>query len=515
MVGVVTVRETERKYDADPGLQLPDPGALTGYDAGDGPDEFDLVATYFDTEDLRLLRAGITLRRRSGGHDAGWHLKLPAGGDSRDELRLPLGRARRPPAKLAALVRVHTRAAPLVPVAELRTHRRRWNLSDEHGQLVAELVDDHVVARAPDGQAVGEDWRELEVELGEGVAVAALDGIEAALAGLGVRPARARSKIARALGDRLPAQTPTPDPPGRGGKAGAPTAGDVLLAYLRAQTQALRRYDPLVRRDAPDAVHQMRVAARRMRSALQAYGRVLDRERTAALTTELRWLAGELGPARDSEVLAERLAAVVTGLPPELVIGPVGPELTLHFGQVHNEALVAAGRALDSERYLALHGCLDDMLADPPFTDRARRPAAPELTRGVRRAYRRVETAMAHVETLAAGPERELALHETRKAAKRLRYATEAAAPAVGKAAIRLQSRLRDVQTVLGDHQDTVVARAKLRELGAVVPAAEGGGFTYGLMYGIEQARAQDQERQLPGVWRRMRARRATGWLGG
>lgn len=511
VAGVVAVRETERKYDADGAVELPDPGVLTGYDTGAGPEEFDLVATYYDTEDLRLLRAGISLRRRSGGDDAGWHLKLPAGGDSREELRLPLGRARRPPAKLAELVRVHTRGAPLAPVAELSTHRRRWKLADARGHQVAELVEDHVVARAPDGHAVGEGWREVEVELGEGAAVETLDEIEAVLAGLGLRPARARSKIARALGDRLPADAPR-GPRAGGGKS---NAGAVLLDYLRAQVEALRRYDPLVRRDAPDAVHQMRVAARRMRSALQAFGRVLDRDRTGALTTELQWLAAEMGPARDGEVLAERLAEIVAELPAELVVGPVVQDLRLHFDRVHTDALAAAVKALNSERYLALHACLDELLDDPPFTDRAGLPAAPELTRSVRRAYRRMETAMAHVETLPAGTERELALHETRKAAKRLRYATEATVPAVGKRAARLQARLRDVQDVLGDHQDTVVARAKLRELGAGASSEQGGGFTYGLMYGIEQARAQDQERALSEVWRRMQARRAIGWLTG
>ena len=86
---------------------------------------------YFDTADLRLARAGITLRRRKGGSDAGWHLKLPVAADSRDELRVPLGRARRtPPAELTALTRVYTRGATLLPVVRLRTRRRRWPLAD-------------------------------------------------------------------------------------------------------------------------------------------------------------------------------------------------------------------------------------------------------------------------------------------------------------------------------------------------------------------------------------------------
>jgi hypothetical protein len=129
---VTVVRETERKYDAPDTVELPDPAAALGLSGG--VEEQVLTAVYFDTPDLRLLRAGITLRRREGGCDEGWHLKLPAGGDSRDELRLPLSSGgRRPPSRLVTLVRARTRGAALGPVAELTTHRRRWRLSDGEG----------------------------------------------------------------------------------------------------------------------------------------------------------------------------------------------------------------------------------------------------------------------------------------------------------------------------------------------------------------------------------------------
>ena len=98
-------------------------------------------------------------------------------------------------------------------------------------------------------------------------------------------------------------------------------AGDVMLAYIRTQVQAIARYDPLVRRDAPDAVHQMRVATRRARSALQAFGQIIDREATRSLGEELKWLAAELGHARDSEVMLERLTADLAAIPPALVVG--------------------------------------------------------------------------------------------------------------------------------------------------------------------------------------------------
>ncbi|MGH3398262.1 MAG: CYTH domain-containing protein, partial [Streptosporangiaceae bacterium] len=117
--------ETERKYEADVDAVLPDLAGLPGVAAESGLEEIQLEAEYYDTEDLRLLGAGITLRRRRGGSDEGWHLKLPAGPDSRTELRVPLGRGAAVPAELSRLIRAQSRAAALRPVARIATVRRR------------------------------------------------------------------------------------------------------------------------------------------------------------------------------------------------------------------------------------------------------------------------------------------------------------------------------------------------------------------------------------------------------
>jgi CHAD domain-containing protein len=113
----------------------------------------------------------------------------------------------------------------------------------------------------------------------------------------------------------------------------------------------------------------------------------------------------------------------------------------------------------------------------------------------------------------AAGAERDAALHEARKAAKRLRYATEAAVPVVGAPARRLQRRLEAVQDLLGAHQDTAVTRATLRELAVAATAEGGNGFTYGLMHAAEAERARRAQQDLPAVWARLSARRSIGWL--
>jgi CHAD domain-containing protein len=275
----------------------------------------------------------------------------------------------------------------------------------------------------------------------------------------------------------------------------------------------LRAQDPLVRRDAPDAVHQTRVAARRMRSALQAYGKIIDREATRGLTDELKWVGGELSTARDSEVIEERLTEVLTELPEELVMGPVSAQVTRAMQRSRSQGQAAALAALNSDRYLALHDAIDALLSDPPLTRRAKRPARRELPRQMGRAWRRLAKRMRAAESLDAGQERNTALHETRKAGKRLRYAAEIAGPAVGKPAKRLKRRAKTVHKLLGDHQDAVVARPVIRELAAQAHLDGGNGFTFGILHRLETNRADQAEQDLPHAWKKLRKPKNTKWL--
>src|SRR5262247_2044928 len=134
----MVTNETEAKYDAPTGVALPGLERLPRVAGTSGPDEERLEAEYYDTTDLRLIRSGITLRRRSGGHDAGWHLKLPAAPGTRREIRLPLSEdGRQAPPELAGLVRVHARGEPLRPIARLTTRRKRLVLLDRLGKSLA------------------------------------------------------------------------------------------------------------------------------------------------------------------------------------------------------------------------------------------------------------------------------------------------------------------------------------------------------------------------------------------
>ncbi len=496
-----TVRETERKYEITDGVELPGLTGLAGEQSPVGPEEQTLEAVYFDTDDLRLAQAGVTLRRRRGGDDAGWHLKLPAGGDSRDEVRVGdarAGRRRTPPAELVALTRALHRGVPLGPVAELATRRRRWRLTDENGRVLVEVVDDHVSAHTLGASTSGMSWREVEVELGEHGDPELLDRVERRLLEAGVRRSDARSKLARVLDERLPTPAPAPR---LGRKA---TAGEVVLAYLREQAEAIRWGDPAVRQDAPDAVHQMRVAVRRMRSALQAYGKIIDRSATRELTDELKWLAGVLGDDRDLEVLHARFTHAVQGLPDELVIGPVQARLTRFFAGREADARTALIAALDSDRFLALLAAVDRLLAAPPLTRLARATARRELPVLVGRTYRRVDRHVREARRL-SGAERDTEWHEARKAAKRLRYATEAGAPVLGAPATQLVKRVKQVQELLGDHQDAVVARPVLREIGIQAHLDGENGFTFGILHERETAGTRLVRSEVEDAFRKLR----------
>jgi len=200
--------ETERKYDAAAGFALPDLAGLGGVAAVTGPQTYRLRAIYFDTADFRLAAAKITLRRRTGGTDAGWHLKLPAGVDSRREVHAPLGRgASRVPGRLAELVAGWTGGQPLRPIARLATTRRVRRLARRDGEVLAEVADDLVVGSLPAPAAAGPGmpewreasrWREIEIELVTG-SRELLDSAGEALRRAGAAPSAAASKLSRLL----------------------------------------------------------------------------------------------------------------------------------------------------------------------------------------------------------------------------------------------------------------------------------------------------------------------------
>jgi len=204
--------EIEQKFDVDEDFERPDFGALRDVLDEDvtagAPVRYQLAATYYDTQDERLLASKITLRRRTGGTDEGWHLKLPAGQDARHELGEPLGggsadAAGGVPERFAALVADVTGGLPLAPIAVLDTDRTVVTLTGRDGRVVAEVADDVVTARRVAGSAeatAGQPlrWREIEIEVPVAwprLQQAAADLLRAA----GARPSGHGSKLAHLL----------------------------------------------------------------------------------------------------------------------------------------------------------------------------------------------------------------------------------------------------------------------------------------------------------------------------
>ena len=446
-------RETELKFSVPADWRLPDlrSGELP---TAEQPRRSVLTAVYYDTDDLRLSRSGVTLRRRSGGADAGWHLKLPVMSEpstTRDELRLPLraGAVGEPPHELTDLVRALVRDAEVLPRATVRTRRTTVVLNNTAGRPTVEVADDRVTVVG--GPVDGTTYREIEAEALDPDAPLPRIADHLVLSGADARSAGSKGIRAIAGDVELAALVPTPPP------CGPDEPGAAAVAHLvRAQVAALIAQDLRVRRGLPDAVPQFRVAARRLRSGLQAFGPLVDAAWAKQVRAELGWVAGAMGASRDREVLQDRLLAGLRALPPAIdrAAGLVVVQDTLDADRV--VAATQGREALASPRYLALLDALVAAADDVPTTRRARRPAGvvlPQL----------VETRWNSLERAARGLADELDGHDdhwhrTRIDAKKARYTVEAVAPVFGAPAKAFAQQLARVTDLLGQHQDCAIA---------------------------------------------------------
>ncbi|MBT2230766.1 CYTH and CHAD domain-containing protein [Nonomuraea sp. NEAU-A123] len=486
--------EIEDKFDVPPDYAIPDLSKLAEIS---GPKSYQLVALYYDTPDLRLATRGVTLRRRRGGNDAGWHLKLPKAKGVRQEITHPLTRSTKVvPPELAELVRAYTRGTELQVVAELDTRRTVTLLHDGRTGLI-EIADDRVkgtvFTNKPDRPDAPDDsrvvrWREVEAEL--------LEGDQALLAKVGKRlmkagatPSAAASKLARLLEPPPPAQVVTKDG----------TAGQILMNYLASQVTALLSQDPRVRRAEEDAVHQMRVAARRLRSALKAFDTIITG--TKPVQDELRWLGTTLGEARDLEVIRARFARELAALAPELVTGPILTRLGEDLLAREHEAYERIKETLSGERYYTLLNALDTLTATPRLTKAAAKPAEDKLSDVAAGSWDRVTKAYDTAQAISDLERREIAMHDVRKAAKRARYTAEALQPTLGKSMAKLAKHAAAVQEVLGTHQDGVVAQEMLAKEAETARQAGEDTFTYGLLIGLERGTAERAHADFPRVW--------------
>ncbi|MFE5706730.1 CYTH and CHAD domain-containing protein [Rhodococcus koreensis] len=474
---VSTQREREDKYDVAQDFTLPDLEGVIPAGGRIDTGSVNLTSVYYDTAERDLLRQHLTLRRRTGDTDTGWQLKVPAG-KARTELSLPPGEGDTVPDELATLVRGIGLGKPLHQVAALSTVRRTHRLYDRDQQLLAEVADDLVQATVAGDVAVVSEWREVEVELGEGGdksrQAMVLTKVGKRLAKAGARPSPHASKLGRALAGTHP---PGADTSG--------TAERALTEYLDAQVQAIVAGDVWLRRGL-DPIHSTRVGIRRFRSTLRVFKNLFDTEARTTLDAELSWYAGVLGEVRDRQVQRERFAEKVAALPSELVMGPVAARIEGDLLAEQHRHLAKAMEALDGDRYRALMATLARWRTDPPFT-------APADSRSVRKATRKAGRKANTRLTAAVADTDDAALHRARKAARRARYAAELARPVLGKKKSKKKAgKYKEIQQVLGEHQDSVVATETLRTLGARAGTTPGeNGFAFGLLYGLELQAAQ------------------------
>ena len=514
-------REIERKYDVAADAQVPILEKLPKVASVEPQAEMALESVYFDTTDRVLTRAGVTLRRRTGGDDDGWHLKLRVGQDEREEIHHPIGRrgAETVPKALRSLVQVHARGRALKPLASVLNRRVVHRLLADDGTVLADFCDDNVTARLlhEDGSATASAWREWELELVEGPRKL-LKAADELFLGAGVTPSRAGSKLARTVGEAGPGRSDllAPSPTAKG------PAGVVVLAYLRDHVEVLKAMDPRVRRDHPDAVHKMRVSTRRLRSALASFKRLLlEAEQSDDLRGELKWLAGVLGGARDAEVMRDRLTALAAedvnaysadeadSSDRDDLAGQFAAELGARYSAAHGEVL----SVLDSQRYFRLLDALDALVDSPPWSSMAEERARKALPRLTRRDWRRVNKHAAAAERATTSQERDDELHEVRKAAKRLRYSCDALTPVFGAQAAGLGDAAKNLQEVLGEHQDSVVSQDLVRELAGHERFTGDAAFALGRLHLIEQGQAARARGHYDAAWRQLSAKRHRRWL--
>ena len=476
-------REREDKYDVGPGWALPDLTDLLPTGGRFEIAEFAIDNTYFDTPSGHLTQLGVTLRRREGGPDAGWHLKVPQGGD-RNEITDATDSSTLP-VELARIVTGLRAGEELKPIAKLTVNRTVHRLVTEDGGLAAELADDLVHAATMGDESRLSTWREIEVELKPAGDDRLLTVIGKRLRQAGAKRSGFASKLRRTLGT---------ESTGSGYAAG--TTGALVADYLSEQVREIVRCDLSVRLGEPE-VHKFRVAIRRTRSTLRVFGPLFEPERVAELESELVWFAGLLGEVRDRDILRARLASQVAELPAEMVLGPVAAQIETTLMLERTDHLNRVTEAMNGDRYASLIRQLIEWQAAPPLTKAARKPAG-ATNRYVERAGRKARKRLAK-----AGGDVE-ALHSARKAAKRYRYAAELSAPVAGRSAKKAVAATKKLQTLLGEHQDSVVSAAFLRRMAGEAGAGEGqNGFTYGLLMAQEWQRADRIRKQARRHWGR------------
>ena len=455
--------EIETKLEADPDFTIPDLGGLAGLPDGARRSEplvLDLRAVYFDTKRLDLVRSKVTLRRREGGVDDGWHLKLPAGAGARREIAVGLDEAEsddRPPAPLAGLVAGLTRGRKLREVARFATTRTVARIVRSDGTALVEIADDAVTATRllPGEPEDAQRWREIEVEVLEGTSEQ-MEAVVLALVAAGARTSGSASKLARALGVDA---TTSPDV-ASADHADRPSAGAVVLAALSTYRQQLLVADVALRWPEPEAeaLHDARAAARRIRSILRVYESLFIAGSTDRVSSRLRRLGSLIGATRDLDVVTARILDALEGFSDQ---DELARQLEAHLGEERRRHLDRLGDRLGSSAHRKTIKALDALIEHPAISTLAASPADEVLPDLLTTAWFDLR---AMAEAALADPGTPSKSHEVRKAAKTVRYAAETAARVLGADLAAFAEYAEQIQEILGQHQDAVTTAAHIAD---------------------------------------------------
>ncbi|MCD2262421.1 CYTH and CHAD domain-containing protein [Dietzia aurantiaca] len=490
--------EVESKFEVGADDPAPSAEAFAPL-ATDDPVEHQLSATYYDTADLSLTRHKVTLRRRTGGDDAGWHLKLP-GRDGRLELQAPL--RDEVPTEFVDAVAGLVRRRELSPIARIDNQRRVTLLRDADGTAVVEFCDDRVTTESFVAGGSASGWREWEAELVDPTlphSGDALAAVAAACISAGAQASSSSSKLARAVG-------PVPEAWDRGVSPVRDALGEDLRQLLD--------HDPAARRVTMTGVHQMRVAVRGLRSTIGSYATELEAETAgsdvdlAALLEELKVLAAVLGKVRDIQVVDQRLGTIAAEYPEDVVTLQTRQRLRSEFDAEEKRAGERVTAALLSDRYLDLLDTLHELMrvagTEPvpgqPGEERfpaeagkrQRREAEEMVLRGVDRQFAKFSKTRTRTERDLASldlslAQREELTHVVRKRAKALRRNVGSLPDRDGLNVAPLRTACQRLHTVLGEVQDSVTARRWIRRIARRAEAAGESTFGFGVLFEHER----------------------------
>lgn len=500
--------------------------------------DLDLTAVYVDTTDARLARWGVTLRRRTGGEDAGWHLKLPtspepsgaqagagAGVSERLEIHLPLeapvpegdlegtaaevlARVDGVPHPLGEITAALLRDAELVPMGLVRTHRRRWevtrSLPDSGVEAVAELVQDSVTAWDARG-VLTQAFREVEVEALSDDGGAPLPGSRKALkrltrafADLGATPsgsgkgARALGEVAGGRPDVVVGEVSLADP-----------VGEIVAAALAGHVRTLLFADVGVRRGDREVARRLSTAVSGLRQVMRTCAPLLRADWTAHLVAELAWIEGEFAVLRDAQVRRDLLGEDLDVLAEADAWPQAAEEIREALAARESQALAAAGHAMRTARYTALLNALVTAAAGPEMAEEVEGADGGALLPLVTARVERLRSSLRRLEE----PE------QWRRAGRRADLALEAAGVLVTAGADRAGKPARRLSQIAGSlraAEDDAGCLEALRDLAGEVSSARAG-FLLGLLDAVVRDREQRHREKVlarTGAWRRELRRR-------